>query len=351
MLAEHGCAVRLVSHAPSAEPLVDLHGLEAELVRRENLRQLIRPNTSAFARALSSSVEGGTVIHDHGIWLPMNHAAASVATTVKVPRIVSVRGMLTEWSLGQSRWKKRLMWTMLQRRDLETAACIHATSEEERGDVRRKGLRVPVAIIPNGVDVPAALPAPVRPARKRALFLGRIHPIKGLEDLLDAWQGARQAGWELVVAGPIEDARLGDRLEAVTAADSSIRYVGEVADAAKWELYASADLFVLPTRSENFGIVVAEALAAGVPVITTKGAPWQELETHRCGWWIDHGVEPLVEALSHAMTLPDEERREMGKRGRALVEENYSWETVAEKMIEVYEWMLGRSAAPDCVEM
>jgi glycosyltransferase involved in cell wall biosynthesis len=115
-------------------------------------------------------------------------------------------------------------------------------------------------------------------------------------------------------------------------------------------LLQSASLFVLPTFSENFGIAVAEALAAGVPVITTKGAPWKELETHRCGWWVDVGAEPLATAMREAIALSDEQRRAMGKRGRRLVEERYSWPKIAADMKSVYEWVLGSGPKPECVQ-
>jgi glycosyltransferase involved in cell wall biosynthesis len=151
------------------------------------------------------------------------------------------------------------------------------------------------------------------------------------------------------VAGPGEDELTVGALSHAAMRDDSIEIVGSVDDEEKWALYRSADLFVLPTLSENFGIVIAEALAAGVPVITTKAAPWQELETHRCGWWIDTGTAPLIEALRHAMSLSEDERRAMGARGRALVETNYSWDQIAGRMIAVYEWLLGRRSRPDCV--
>jgi len=126
-------------------------------------------------------------------------------------------------------------------------------------------------------------------------------------------------------------------------------FTGSVSDQDKWQLYNSADLFVLPSHTENFGIVIAEALATGVPVITTKGTPWAELEAHDCGWWIDIGVDPLVRALTEAMNLPPEERYAMGRRGRQLVELNYSWDTIGKEMLAVYEWVLGGGGAPGCV--
>ena len=113
-------------------------------------------------------------------------------------------------------------------------------------------------------------------------------------------------------------------------------FTGALNDDEKWAAYARADLFVLPTYSENFGIVVAEALWAGVPVITTKGTPWHELEERKCGWWIDVGVEPLVVALQDAMLLPDDERIEMGERGKKLIDEKYTWDAVVKNMAEGY---------------
>ena len=127
--------------------------------------------------------------------------------------------------------------------------------------------------------------------------------------------------------------------------DGSFVFTGPLDDEAKWDAYRRADVFVLPTYSENFGIVVAEALWAGVPVITTKGTPWGELETAKCGKWIDlpsEGSNPsawpaLVEALREMMSLSDDERRQMGANGRRLVEEKYTWAAVVKEMVKGYE--------------
>ena len=117
-------------------------------------------------------------------------------------------------------------------------------------------------------------------------------------------------------------------------------FTGALSDDEKWEAYARADLFVLPTYSENFGIVVAEALWAGVPVITTKGTPWKDLEGYKCGYWIDIGVRPLADALSRMVLLPDEERSDMGVRGHKLMEDRYSWDGIAKQLKSDYEELL-----------
>ena len=114
-------------------------------------------------------------------------------------------------------------------------------------------------------------------------------------------------------------------------------------------LFRDADLFILPTFSENYGVVVAEALSYGIPVITTKGAPWEGLVSYHCGWWVDIGVEPLAKALREAVSLSGYERRAMGARGRQLVEARYAWSSVAMDMKAVYEWTLGGGRAPSCV--
>ena len=166
--------------------------------------------------------------------------------------------------------------------------------------------------------------------------------------LLDVWAEVRPPGWELVIAGPDEGGHRAD-LEAQVmrlGLQRDVLFCGAVADADKWALYRSADLFVLPTHSENFGVVVAEALAVGVPVITTTGAPWSMLTESGCGWWVPPKPRPLIEAVRSATSISDSERAAMGRRGRANVAETYGWESVVEQMRAVYEWALGRDPHP-----
>lgn len=315
----------------------------------------VQPLRGAFERLLEERIAAtrAAAVHDHGIWLDSNRAAARVADRRSVARIVSPRGMLSEWSLAHRGWRKRIAWRAYQRRDLETADALHATSDLEAEEIRAAGIGVPIAILPNGVELPPeAERDPAPPDRiRRFLFLSRIHPKKGLEALVEAWRAARPAGWELVIAGPDERGHRAqiERQARGLGADSAIRFRDAVSDDEKWGLYGTADVFVLPTSSENFGAVVAEALASSVPVITTRAAPWSSLVEHGCGWWTEVGVEPLSAAIREAAELPDGDRRAMGARGRRLVAERFAWPVIARRMIDVYRWLAGERAAPDCV--
>jgi len=294
------------------------------------------------------------LLHGHGIWTPFNHNIISCAYRLKVPCIVSPRGMLEPWALAYKRWKKSVMWWLYQRRDLLRSTVFHATSEQEAKAIRMVGIKQPIAVIPNGVVAPKTHGCDARAANssiKRILFLSRLHPKKGVLNLIEAWKSIGRSDWKLCIAGPGEAGHIADVLARVRSyrLNESVEIVGEVRDEAKWSLMRESDLLVLPTFSENFGLVVGEALACGVPVITTKGAPWKDLEAHKCGWWIDIGVEPLISALEEAMSLTDEERCEMGRRGRGLMENKYTWKAAAKKMEEVYKWMINGGDRPECV--
>jgi glycosyltransferase involved in cell wall biosynthesis len=304
-----------------------------------------------------------TVLHDNGIWMPSNHTTAAVARALAVPLIISTHGMLEPWALEHRAWKKRLAWRLYQRRDLQSVAVLHATAEQEVESFRRLGFRQPIAMIPNGVDFPApaevaeAMAARVRPAAESShlrtvLFLSRIHPKKGLLNLIEAWARVRPAGWRLVIAGPDEGGHRAEVAERIrtNGLSEQVTFAGSVDGEAKATLYRAAELFVLPTFSENFGVVVAEALAYGVPVITTKGAPWADLATHGCGWWVEVGVESLVAALKAATAMSDVERQAMGANGFEYVK-RYNWEDIAHQMADVYRWMLKLGPRPDCIRM
>jgi len=284
------------------------------------------------------------LIHDHGIWLPHNHRVASFAHKHGIPRVVSPRGMLEPWAREHQGWKKRLAWWLFQKRDLMSAAALHATSSDEADNLRRLGLNRPVFVAPNGVDLPPMERETESGNReKEVLFLSRIHPKKGLNLWVEAWDKVRPDGWKMVVAGNDEGGHTAVIQRAVRERklEEVWSFPGELNDNAKWEAYARASVFVLPSFSENFGNVVAEALAAGTPVITTTGTPWREVETKGCGWWVMPRTEDLAQALAEATSTPTAQLRDMGERGRIWVRNAFSWESTAKTMIAEYLSLLG----------
>jgi glycosyltransferase involved in cell wall biosynthesis len=288
-------------------------------------------------------VQAADVVHVHSNWTFPVWWGCQAAIAAGRPLVMSPHGCLDPVRLAHSAWKKQLAGCF-DRRYLRQADVIHATSEAERGWIEQYvGGRPRIEVIPIGVDLPALLETANPAERTRTvLSLGRLHPLKGLDLLLDGWDRAIRAlppaaRWELVIAGPDEQGTQ-EMLErrARELGLANVTFPGPLYGADKQRAFADADLFVLPSRSENFGIVVAEALAAGVPVITTKGTPWSEIEGSY-GWWVDAAAEPLAHALSSAMLLSDAERAAMGAGGRELVAAKYQWPSVGRAMVEMYQ--------------
>lgn len=317
------------------------------------LRFAIPLHYSRFMELISSPK---CIIHSHGLWHPANHWAASVARRKRIPLVIQPHGMLEPWALNQRAWKKNLALRLFQHADLDYAKILIGTSQEECENIRRLGLRQPIALIPNGVKLDIkqskfkSKPSQKALRVRKVLFLSRIHQKKGLLNLVEAWAKIQPQDWHLQIAGPDEGGHLGEVQAAARRLriENSIEYLRELGDSEKSKAYMNADLFVLPSFSENFGVVVAEALAHGLPVITTKGTPWSDLETFRCGWWVDIGAHPLVEALRTAMAMSDDERRAMGERARSYAQ-RYDWSDIAMQVMAVYRWALSGGLAPDCI--
>jgi glycosyltransferase involved in cell wall biosynthesis len=296
------------------------------------------------------------ILHGHGIWEMPVHHMAYLARKNNIPYVISPRGMLEPWALNAGKLKKFLALKFYQKNDLEKANFIHATAKMEAENILKLGFTSPIAVIPNGIDI-SEFPLPeikLDSDKNIVLFLSRIHPKKGIEFLIEAWNQIDlqlRKDWKVEIAGNGEDDYIDslNKLIISKGLKNEIFIIGPQFGEAKLESYHRANLFILPTFSENFGIVVAEALACGVPVITTKGTPWEELNTFNAGWWVEIGVQPLVEALLKSLTLSTEERQNMGLRGRRLVNDNYDIEAIAFKMIKLYNWILTEGEKPGFV--
>ncbi|MCR4307710.1 MAG: glycosyltransferase [Candidatus Berkelbacteria bacterium] len=316
----------------------------------------------ALSRALPDLCKTSDIIHGHGLWLQPNWATAKNAASTKKPLVISTRGSLGPKSLRHSYWKKKVAAALFDNRSLRYASCIHATSIMEYESVRAFGLRNPVAIIPNGVELPTTgirgdffEKFPALRGKRILLFLSRLSWEKGLPLLAEAWEGLKREfiDWHLVIAGQGEPGYEKEikNLFASKGLCESVIWTGLLKGEEKWSALAAADLFVLPSHSENFGIAIAEALAIGVPVITTHGTPWSELVDKDCGWWVPVEANAIEKALREAMSLPGEKRKVMGENGKALIKEKYVWRQVAEQMESVYRWILAGGIPPVCLKI
>ena len=277
------------------------------------------------------------VLHTHGLWQPINRSTYQAARLLKLPLIWTTHGMLRPWALSHKPWKKRLGWYLFQRKQLRAAEVLHATCEEEADELKLLLPSSKIEVVPIGVELPACSGSTLE-KEKILLFMGRLHPVKGLLNLVEAMHLLRPQGWHCVLAGPDEDG-FRSVLEAKIheyGIDSWFTFTGAVSGAVKADLFKRAAVFVLPSYTENFGVVVPEALSYNCPVLTTVAAPWSVLSEAGCGWQVEVGVQPLANQLKHVLgfSLPD--LLEMGERGASLVSARFTKQAEGMRFSEIY---------------
>lgn len=290
----------------------------------------------ALRKGLVEIVRAADLVYIHGLWLSAGWYAAAECRRQKKPYVMMTHGFLEPERLKISKWKKRLAAFCFDRRNLKSAKAIVATSESEARGIRQYGLTNPIHIMPIGLDLEPFLP-PIPHKGKTLLYFSRITPIKGLDMLAEAWAnlgvGGRCRGredWKLLLVGP-DDRGYTEEIKKVFAAKcppGSYEFRGPVFGAEKYKLLASVDAMVLPTRSENWSIAVAEGMAAGLPVVCTKGAPWSCLGEN----WVDISVEGITQGLERILSADDESRRKMGAKNRQWVKENLNWATIVRNL-------------------
>ncbi len=287
-------------------------------------------------------------------WSLEYHKMAKICRRHGIPYLITPRGMLEPWSLTQSKWKKRLAMMLYQRADLNRASCIYTTAAMEAQHVKQLGVKASCSVIPNGIEMNGyPCRSSVDIVKKQVLFLSRIHVKKGIEILLEAWNIliGNYPGWNLKIVGNGEEGYIESLKNKVKELDlqSSVEIVPPVFGDAKVELYQSSALFVLPSYSENFGMVIAEAMACGVPVITSDNTPWDMLNETKTGWCIPLSVEQLEATLREAMGMDSKDLYEIGQRASEFVRKTYDYRIVGEKTKDLYRWLLESGEKPDSV--
>lgn len=306
------------------------------------------------------------ILHQHGIWSAWSYSVGRWSKRWKRPSLLAIRGGLSEATLKRNPWKKKIFELLCGNKRLRTASCLHALCEQEVINIQRYGVRAPIAVVPNGVrledydNLPDAAQFarrfPKCKDRQIVLYLGRIHPLKGVSQLLDAWkrlENHRRNDWLLVVAGPndfgFED-EMKQKVDALNLHDD-VLFTGPLYARAKLEALAAASLFVLPSLSEGFPNSLLEALACRLPLVQTRQCNFNEVETEGAGWIGRPDADSMAECLDAALSLSDTERQATGQRGYELVRQKYTWNRVARELELVYRWMLGGGAAPSCVHV
>ena len=333
--------------------LVELHVVShasGNPVKMDNCKVYFIPEISNFMeikrqwRILLTQLQPD-VVHINCCWMPACAFTQKWAQALGYKVVLTPHGMLEPWIMARHYWSKKVPALLLyQKSAVVKADVLHATAKSEKENLQRLGYNDRIKVIANGIDVEDIEMKPSWKRNKEILFLRRIHVKKGINFLLEAVAQLKEQmeGYVIRIAGEgdvtyIEELK---QLAARLGISQLIIFEGGVYGNRKWELFRQADLFILPTHSENFGIVVAEALASGTPVITTMGTPWSELESQRCGWWTEVGTEATAQALCNFLSLTEDELEMMGRNGRKLVEEKYSVRKVAKEFVDMYKSIL-----------
>lgn len=289
------------------------------------------------------------IFHIQGLWLYPAYITARMARCKKKPYIITLRGMLYPQALEESKVIKKLALSFYQRRQLQQAACVQVTCDDELRYYRELGFTNPVALIPNPVEIESAIPQPIDDEIKCFGYLGRIHPRKHIERLIDCWQRLGEPG-ELVIMGDGERNYVNYLKDKVRVAQlKCIRFTGWMAGIEKKTLLSSISCLVVPSDFENFGRIIPEALVQEIPVIASTGTPWKELNLYQCGWWVNNDFDTLTETIQEVSMLDKRTLKEMGARGRRLVLDKYSVDAVSGQMELCYKWLMGEVEKPDFV--
>ncbi len=306
-----------------------------------------------IARALREAIGRADLCHIHGLWNVPEWQAARLCRATGVPYVLSPRGMLQPAALARGTARKRVAYRLLERRNLLGAARLHATSDEEASTLAQYVPDGRVVTIPNGVEIPDAIPRGRLRARLAidsddpiVVFLGRLHPIKRLDLLASAVARVRERvpALHLVVAGPDENEFAATLARAFAPLGDHVHLVGPVDGDEKRALVADATLVAVCSDSESFGMSVVEAMAAGVPVVVTKTCPWEEVAAEGSGLWVEQTVDAVAAGIE---TIVSDRTRaaDMGRAGARVARGRYAWRAVADAMSRCYRDVLSERRA------
>jgi glycosyltransferase involved in cell wall biosynthesis len=301
------------------------------------------------------------VIHINGIWMYTSYVNKSYTAKYNKPYIISPHGMLDPWITHTRAWKKKIGLFLYEKEHLANAACIHALTDAEYKSIRSFGCKNPIAIIPNGVHLPRYenLTATENFSwkednRKNVLFLSRLHPKKGLDNLIKAWAriGEHRKSWKLVIAGESKDKSYINSLKKLQSElylENDVIFIGSQFNRAKELCFKSSDAFILPSFSEGMPIAALEAWSHRLPSLLTKECNMPEGFERNASIEIEPNVESIVKGLEKLFLLSENELEQMKTNAYELVKQKYTWDSIGKQMNDVYEWILTGGSPPSCV--
>lgn len=342
-LARNKCEVRVLTtdaNGPDAVLDVDTHRdveITKDLWVRYCHRILDVSISPTLLRFLAARIRWADVVHLMAVYSFPTIPTLLFCKLLGKPVVWSPRGMLQRWE-GTKRPELKALWERICRFAAPERLVLHVTSDQEAKESAARFPGVEIAVIPNGVEVPQSVTHANGHRGLRLVYLGRLDPKKGIENLLRArslLNGNLGASLMLTIAGA-GDAEYAKNLQTTIshmAPAERPKMIGYVSGGEKAKLFENADVVVVPSYTENFGLVVAEALAHGVPVIASQGTPWQRVEEIGCGLWVDNSPESLAAGIKQISRMP---LREMGQRGREWMQREYSWDLMAKRTVELY---------------
>ena len=284
------------------------------------------------------------LVHLHGLWQTIPFLGYFFSKIKKIKYVLSPHGMLMPYAVKQKRFKKKLALLLFQRKIIKDAKTVITASSLETLAIRNFNSNIPTECIPHGIKAPKRITKNNISKNKIALFLGRIHPTKGIKELLEIWCKLNPPNWGLIISGTCDDEHYFAKLKKIAAGNKkNVFFHGPAFGREKEKLFKRADLFILPTKTENFGITILEAMTYKVPVITTKNAPWKIIKDNSIGWWIPDSENELKNAILEATSMNINTLRKMGKDANDLIKERYSWEEISLKYLELYKNLINEN--------
>lgn len=311
----------------------------------------------AFSRNISRFLKENDydIYHTNGLWLYINHATCAMARRRGKPYLITSHGMLYPHALRISAWKKWPMRKVWFDRDIFMADCVHVTCRQEMDHVRELGYKGSVAIIGNPVRVPEYIENIIAERSYDGYltigFLGRLHPIKRIENILRGVALAADKAVNVIIIGKGDDdyeSFLRQEAERLQIADR-VTFAGFLTGKEKFEALASLSALFVPSDMENFGMIVPEALIVGTPVMSSLGTPWEALNAERCGWWCDNSAETIAGVIDELSSLSPQQRQAMGARGRDYILRTFADTAIASRMLQLYRWLDGKGEQPEFV--